>query len=116
MGGVAQFFGRAVGWHRQALAFLLDTEVELRALESDEFSAATADVKQRRRVARLNSLAQSGLRGCGAGWVPGWTGRRWTCRWARTLYRTGRCPCGSVTPNRRRTRSSGRGPVRRTGL
>ncbi|MFC7548009.1 FtsK/SpoIIIE domain-containing protein [Plantactinospora sp. GCM10030261] len=63
MGAVAQFFGRAVGWHRQALGFLLDAEAELRALESDDFTAATADVEQRRRVARLHSLAQSGLRG-----------------------------------------------------
>lgn len=63
MGSVAQFFGRAVGWHRQALALLLDAEAELRALESDEFPAATADVEQRRRAALLHDLARAGLRG-----------------------------------------------------
>lgn len=65
MGSVAQFFAQAVGWHRQAVAYLLDAEAALQALESDEFPAATADVEQRRRVARLHSLAQSGL----AGWL-----------------------------------------------
>jgi hypothetical protein len=63
VGSVAQFFGRAVGWHRQALALLLDAEAELRALESDEFPAATADVEQRRRAALLHDLARAGLRG-----------------------------------------------------
>ncbi len=65
---VAQFLRQAMDAHRQAMAYAQDAEAALRALESDDTEAATADVQQRRLAARLHTLAQSGL--------PSWLGAR----------------------------------------
>ena len=68
MASIAQLFAQAVGWHRQAASYVMDIESESRALTSDASAASEADAEQRRLVARLQRLAQSGL--------PGWYGQR----------------------------------------
>jgi hypothetical protein len=65
---VDKLFAQAVGWHRRAGAHVQDIEAEAQALAADPFAAATADSQARRWVAKLHSLAQSGL--------PGWLGQR----------------------------------------
>jgi S-DNA-T family DNA segregation ATPase FtsK/SpoIIIE len=65
---IPRLFAQALASHRQAGSYVVDIEAEVQAMTSDPRAAAGADAERRRWVAKLHTLAQSGL--------PGWLGQR----------------------------------------